>query len=113
MAFAWFSFNHEGREISMDRRSFLHGSAALTGLSLLQGCAKHVAAPALATAPALPFYDAPGNILPIRADVDRIFRITVCLRPFRAVGPRLDVERLGDKVVVHNYGHGGGGWGRF
>src|SRR5262249_38295661 len=29
---------------------------------------------------------------------------------FRAAGPRLDVERVGDKTVVHNYGHGGSGW---
>jgi glycine/D-amino acid oxidase-like deaminating enzyme len=36
--------------------------------------------------------------------------ITVCLRPFRAAGPRLDVETVGDKLVVHNYGHGGSGW---
>ena len=48
--------------------------------------------------------------MPIRAQVDRIFRVTVCLRPFRAAGPRLDVERVGDKTVVHNYGHGGSGW---
>ena len=65
---------------------------------------------AIPGAPSLPSYDLPGPIVPIRADVDRIFRITVCLRPFRAAGPRLDVERLGDKVVVHNYGHGGSGW---
>ena len=48
--------------------------------------------------------------MPVRAEVDRIFRITVCLRPFRAAGPRLDVERVGDKTVIHNYGHGGSGW---
>jgi glycine/D-amino acid oxidase-like deaminating enzyme len=48
--------------------------------------------------------------MPIRAQVDRIFRVTVCLRPFRAAGPRLDVERIGEKTVVHNYGHGGSGW---
>jgi hypothetical protein len=59
--------------------------------------------------PALPLYDAPGPILPIRVHVDRIFRITVCLRPFRAAGPRLDVERVADKLIVHNYGHGGSG----
>ncbi|MGC2399138.1 MAG: FAD-dependent oxidoreductase, partial [Acidobacteriaceae bacterium] len=29
---------------------------------------------------------------------------------FRAAGPRQDVERIGDKVIVHNYGHGGSGW---
>lgn len=96
----------------MDRRSFLHGSSALAGLGLLNGCAKHVAAtPAMAAgAPALPFYDMPGTLVPIRADMDRIFRITVCLRPFRAAGPRLDVDKVGDKIVVHNYGHGGSGW---
>jgi glycine/D-amino acid oxidase-like deaminating enzyme len=64
----------------------------------------------VAGAPALPFYDAVGPIIPIRADMDRIFRITVCTRPFRPAGPRQDVERVGDKFVVHNYGHGGSGW---
>lgn len=37
------------------------------------------------------------------------------LRPFRASGFRVGVEPLGDKTVIHNYGHGGGGislsWG--
>src|SRR5215472_6462172 len=96
----------------MDRRSFLQGSGALAGLSAmgLSGCAKRAAAPPAPVVPTLPFYDAVGPIVPIRAHIDRIFRITVCLRPFRASGPRLDVERVGDKVVVHNYGHGGSGW---
>lgn len=58
----------------------------------------------------LPSYDRVPVLAPVRADVDRIFRITVCLRPFRAAGPRLDVERVGNKTVVHNYGHGGSGW---
>jgi glycine/D-amino acid oxidase-like deaminating enzyme len=39
-----------------------------------------------------------------------LIRITVCTRPFRAAGPRLDVEQLGDKTIFHNYGHGGSGW---
>ena len=46
----------------------------------------------------------------IRAEVDRIERITVCTRPFRAEGPRIEPERVGDKLVIHNYGHGGSGW---
>ena len=46
----------------------------------------------------------------IRARTDRIFDIAVCLRPFRAAGPRLDSERVGNSLVVHNYGHGGSGW---
>src|ERR1700678_984589 len=99
----------------MNRRFFLQGSAAFAGCSAvgLTGCVKKPVAASTPGAPSLPFYDTLGPIIPIRADVDRIFRITVCLRPFRAAGPRLDVERLGDKVVVHNYGHGGGGWALF
>jgi glycine/D-amino acid oxidase-like deaminating enzyme len=50
------------------------------------------------------------SLAPIRASPDRLFDITVCLRPFRAAGPRLDTEMLGDTLVVHNYGHGGSGW---
>jgi len=37
-------------------------------------------------------------------------KVTVCLRPFRPAGPRLEVERLGEQRIVHNYGHGGSGW---
>ena len=79
----------------MNRREFL-GGAAVLGLS---SCARRVA-------PVVPSL----TIAPIRAQTDRIFRVTVCLRPFRAAGPRLEVERVGDKTVVHNYGHGGSGW---
>lgn len=49
-------------------------------------------------------------LAPLKMQADRITRITVCSRPFRAAGPRLDVETVGDKRVVHNYGHGGSGW---
>src|SRR5437660_705488 len=52
----------------------------------------------------------PPQLAPLRAASDRITRITVCTRPFRAQGPRLEVEQLGDKTIVHNYGHGGSGW---
>ena len=88
----------------MNRRNFL-GTVAAAGLT---GCAykSRVAA----NAPALPSYEVVPRLMPIRAEVDRIFRVTVCLRPFRAAGPRLDVERVADKTVVHNYGHGGSGW---
>jgi D-amino-acid oxidase len=46
---------------------------------------------------------------PIR-EANGVERITVCTRPFRAAGPRIEPERLGDKLVIHNYGHGGSGW---
>lgn len=87
----------------MNRRNFL-GSVAAAGLS---GCATKTRT---APAPILPPSAAVPPLAPIRARPDRIFRVTACLRPFRAAGPRLDVERVGDKTVVHNYGHGGSGW---
>ncbi|MDP8982723.1 MAG: FAD-binding oxidoreductase [Acidobacteriota bacterium] len=88
----------------MNRRDFL-GGIAIAGLS---GCAYKPRTAAIP--PVLPACDALPKLMPIRAQTDRIFRVTVCLRPFRAAGPRLDVERVGDKTVVHNYGHGGSGW---
>jgi D-amino-acid oxidase len=96
----------------LSRRSFLYGSAALAGTGSLGlgGCRKPAMMAATATAPALPFYDAYQPLVPIRAHADRIFRITVCLRPFRAAGPRMDVVKVGDTTVVTNYGHGGSGW---
>jgi glycine/D-amino acid oxidase-like deaminating enzyme len=50
------------------------------------------------------------QLAPLRAATDRITQITVCTRPFRAQGPRLEVERIAQKIIVHNYGHGGSGW---
>jgi D-amino-acid oxidase len=96
----------------MNRRVFLQQSGAFAGLGLagLAGCGRGGSAPAAGGGQSLPFYDAVRPIVPIRAHVDRIFRTTVCLRPFRAAGPRMDVEHVGNKVVVHNYGHGGSGW---
>ena len=89
-------------EMNFDRRRLLRGSASLGGLGLLglEGCATSAA---LGTAPY-------ADLAPIRARADRMFDVTVCLRPFRAQGPRLDTEQVGDALVVHNYGHGGSGW---
>jgi glycine/D-amino acid oxidase-like deaminating enzyme len=83
----------------LDRRLALLG-----GLAGLGGCAVKPMAPGLAIEDRVP------PLAPIRAHKDRLFDITVCLRPFRATGPRLDSEMLGDTLVVHNYGHGGSGW---
>jgi D-amino-acid oxidase len=85
--------------MTLDRRLLLGSLAALGG------CATQPARFA-GLAPG----DAPPPLAPIRAHPDRLFDITVCLRPFRAAGPRLDAETIGDALVVHNYGHGGSGW---
>ncbi|OAG73770.1 FAD dependent oxidoreductase [Gluconobacter japonicus] len=87
----------------LSRRHALTSAASLIGLSTLPGCADR----------GLRNLDLDADVrsLPvIRARTDRIDRITVCLRPFRAAGPRLGVEQVGHKTVVHNYGHGGSGW---
>ena len=97
---------------SIDRRRLLQGSAMFGGLGLvgLGGCATTPGSRSRLPGGALPVYDAVPALQPIRAHTDRIFDITVCLRPFRATGPRLDTEQIGDTLVVHNYGHGGSGW---
>lgn len=94
----------------MDRRSFLHTSSAFAALSLAGCKTPRATTPAPATAPTLPWYDAIGPLPPIHADLNNLFRITVCTRPFRASGPRIEAEKIADKMVIHNYGHGGSGW---
>src|SRR5260221_13527882 len=89
------------------RRELLAGAGAAVIVSALQGCGLG----ARNAHPRLPH--AEQLVLPrVRAATDRITRITVCTRPFRARGPRLDIEQVGQKNVVHNYGHGGSRWAR-
>ena len=50
--------------------------------------------------------------LPLRRVIvspDRVIRTIAGSRPFRPSGFRLEEESFGDKTVIHNYGHGGGG----
>jgi hypothetical protein len=43
-------------------------------------------------------------------DLENIVRVNNGVRPFRRSGPRIEVEAIGDKMLVHNYGHGAHGW---
>ncbi|HEY2357594.1 MAG TPA: FAD-dependent oxidoreductase [Phenylobacterium sp.] len=90
----------------LNRRGLLLGSAG-AGLLSLGGCATAAVTP---TVPKPPFAERRPPIAPVHARMDRLFDITVCLRPFRAQGPRIEAEQVGDTLVVHNYGHGGSGW---
>ena len=51
----------------------------------------------------------------VLAEESRVVRTTVGLRPYRPDGFVVRAERIGDKIVVHDYGHGGSGmtlcWG--
>lgn len=95
----------------MHRRTVITtGGAALLGLGL-GGCGS---AGPLRTAAALPPRP-PVNLAPPRVSWDRIIRTTVGLRPHRDGGFVLRADKLDDKILVHNYGHGGAGmslaWG--
>jgi D-amino-acid oxidase len=94
----------------MDRRTLLKALAAYSGGAVLDGCIPTHAGPA-----PTPTARGPAHLAKVLVSPDREIRTTVCLRPFRAPGFRLVAERFGDKLCVHNYGHGGAGitlsWG--
>jgi glycine/D-amino acid oxidase-like deaminating enzyme len=81
------------------RRHLLLGAGAALVAGALPGCATTRGRGASRST--LPGY------LPT---MDRIIGITVCSRPFRAAGPRLEIEKIGTQNVLHSYGHGGSGW---
>ena len=86
----------------LDRRTFAAGSAALLG-----GCATVGARPRT--------FANCSPLVPVNVDASRVIRTVAGLRPYRASGFVVRREQLGDKTLVHNYGHGGGGitlsWG--
>lgn len=81
------------RTLLRDTAGFAFGAAALPSDGFAQA--------AFAPSPAL---------APVAARADRIFKVTVCSRPFRAAGPRMEFEQIAGKTVLHHYGHGGSGW---
>ena len=95
----------------MDRRSALKALGIFTGAAVLESCTRHVTPAAVPAPPQPPLLKLPRvNVQP-----EREIRTVVGLRPFRPSGFVVRAEKFGDKLVVHNYGHGGGGvtlsWG--
>jgi D-amino-acid oxidase len=88
--------------MQLDRRAFVASSAAALTLS---GCAT------------VPRRDMAGcsPLPPVDVSADRVIRVAAGLRPYRSSGFVVRRETLGDKALVHNYGHGGAGitlsWG--
>jgi D-amino-acid oxidase len=92
----------------MHRRTFLTTSSmAAVGFGLT-ACAPK-------SRPAVAPTRRPVHLAPVNASWDRIIRTTVGLRPHRDAGFMLRADKLDDKLLVHNYGHGGAGmslaWG--
>ncbi|MDK2594247.1 FAD-dependent oxidoreductase [Pseudoalteromonas obscura] len=92
----------------MNRRELLIGAGYGIGALSLASCS--TAPSAIQSKPSR--Y---SHYQPIKASMRRVTHSVVGLRPFRPEGYRLEAEQLGNKTVVHNYGHGGGGislsWG--
>lgn len=92
------------------RRSVIQGLGAGALLTIM-GCAP-------ATRALKPDYPRPYSRKSWAAphvSMDAVIRAIVGHRPYRPKGFRVEREQFDDKVVIHNYGHGGGGlslgWG--
>jgi D-amino-acid oxidase len=91
----------------VDRRAFLRAAGGAAGLLVASACAPR------------PFVVDPlrprRRFARVNVSPGRVIRTVAGLRPYRASGFVVRAERLGDKLLVHDYGHGGGGvtlsWG--
>jgi D-amino-acid oxidase len=85
----------------INRRDFLRGAAATSAL--------------LMSAPLPRTFASERRFAPVNVSRDRVIREVVGLRPYRPSGFVVEAEKFGNKLLVHNYGHGGGGvtlsWG--
>lgn len=91
----------------MNRRAFLEAGGAAALALAIGGCGPRVAAGAPRRRPA--------NLAPVDISWDRVIRTTVGLRPYRESGFVVRADRVDEKTIIHNYGHGGAGmslsWG--
>lgn len=92
----------------LGRRAMLRQSLATGGAVLVAGCVGR-------GQPLREPVTRPRNWARVLVSRERVIREVTGLRPFRAPGFVVRAEALGDRTVVHNYGHGGGGislcWG--
>src|SRR5690606_28312712 len=92
----------------MERRQAL----ALTALAFAAGCRPKP--PSLPESPRREPLEG-AELIPVDVDPSLVIRSIAGLRPFRPDGFVVRREEVGEKVLIHNYGHGGGGmtlsWG--
>jgi D-amino-acid oxidase len=87
----------------VDRRRFLRTTGLATASIAVGGCAPVFGR----TNPS------PGRrvrLVPVNVSRDRIIRTTVGLRPHRDSGFVVRADKLDEKLLIHNYGHGGAGY---
>ena len=98
---------HRLTKLEIDRRGFLREALATSAFLL---AARSLPASAFEGA-----RESERHFPQVKVSRDRVIRTVVGLRPFRSEGFVVSAERLGQKLLVHNYGHGGAGvtlsWG--
>src|SRR5258708_10214922 len=95
--------------MEVNRRRFLRTTALTATCGAISACCR--------TRPraAVPLTGNNCDLAPVLVSPDREIRTVVGLRPYRPSGFVVRAEKLGEKLIIHNYGHGGGGitlsWG--
>jgi D-amino-acid oxidase len=94
----------------LDRRTFLRRTSGAAAGFLLGGCA-----PGIGSGGAPVPLRRVRPLVPVQVSPQRVIRTVAGLRPFRPSGFVVRAVRYGERTVIHNYGHGGGGislaWG--
>jgi D-amino-acid oxidase len=89
----------------MNRRQMLRALTGAAGGVIVSGCVRRSAAR----------FGEGFGMSPVRVSPDRIIGTLVGLRPYRPGGFVVRTDRIGDRLIIHNYGHGGAGvtlsWG--
>jgi D-amino-acid oxidase len=97
--------NSGQRGFEPDRRDFLRGALATSAFLIAARSAPSFAAG----------FNIERRFTPVKVARNRIIREVVGLRPYRPAGFVVEAEQVGEKLLVHNYGHGGAGvtlsWG--
>ena len=103
------------RRSTLSRRELLRLGGSAAAAALAGRCAGRVAATAATPTASSASLPRPRRLERVLVDPERIIRRVVGLRPYRPSGFVVRAEALGDKLLVHDYGHGGAGvtlsWG--
>ena len=95
---------HSAIHAPRDRRAVLRGTIGSAAALALPTALRAQPSPPMA-----PVGRAP-QLLPMQLSPDRLIDLKCCIRPLRAAGPNLGTEMVRERLVIHNYGHGGSGW---